>query len=93
MRTRAKPNTDNMVARKIEDNNSLGFWTDRTDVGGVNEVEDEPEAFEGYFFKETTIPRLGSSQLKAVWYGKPYLPQLCEAEGSGEMKQYTLSRA
>ena len=48
-----------MVARKIDDNNPLGLSTDRTDVGGVNKVEDEPEAFEGCYFKETTIPRLG----------------------------------
>ena len=32
------------------------LWTDRTDVSGVNKVEDEPEAFEGCCFKETTIP-------------------------------------
>lgn len=54
-----------MVARKIDNGNPLGFWADGADVGrGVKEVEDESQAFEGYTFEETAVPRLGSSQIK-----------------------------
>ena len=50
-----------MVARKIDDSDSTGLWPNRADVGVVNEVDDEPEAFEGCFFEVTAVPKLGWS--------------------------------
>ena len=48
-----------MVARKIDDSDSLCVWPNRADAGVVSEVDDESETFEGYVFEETTVPRLG----------------------------------
>ena len=61
----AKPNANEMVARKVNDSDKLGFWPNRTDIGVVNEIDDEPEAFEGCLFEETTVPRLLRGYLKS----------------------------
>lgn len=58
MRTRAKPNADKVIARKVDNKYSLGFQADGADIGGVSEVEDEPEAFEGYILEKIIIPPL-----------------------------------
>ena len=48
MRTHAKPNADEMVARKVNDGNPLGFRADRADAGRrVKEVDDKSQAFKG----------------------------------------------
>jgi len=48
-----------MVARHIDDEDSLDFRANRADVGGVSEIYDMAEAFEGSFFKIFTVPHLG----------------------------------
>ena len=93
VRTFAKSNADGMVAREIDDEDPLGFWSNGADVGVVREVKDESEAFKGYVFKETAIPQLGSSQFKSKWYGKPDTPELCGGESFGGTKQCTLCSA
>ena len=82
-----------MVAREIDDEDPLGFWSNGTDVGVMREIEDESEAFEGYVFEEYAIPQLETSQFKSKLYGKPDTPELCGVESIGGTKQCTLYSA
>ena len=82
-----------MVAREIDDEDPLGFWSNGTDVGVMREIEDESEAFEGYVFEETAVPQLELSQFKSKLHGKPDTPELCGVESIGGTKQCTLCSA
>ena len=53
-----------MVAGHINNEDSLDFRADRAFVGGVSEVDDMTEAFEGSFLKESAIPRLGMRSVR-----------------------------
>lgn len=68
MRTRAESNADEMITRKIDNKDPLGFGVDRAEVGGVNKVNDESEAFKGYALKECAVPGLvtGSTRVGMV---------------------------
>ena len=56
MRACAKANTNIVVARKIDNEDSLGFRADRTGAGGVNQVDDKSEGIEGRTLEKATIP-------------------------------------
>ena len=56
MRTRAKPNADIMITRKVDNEDSLSFRTNGADASVMDEVYDEAKAFEGDIFKESAVP-------------------------------------
>ena len=58
MRARAKTNANKMVTREVGNKYSLSFRVDGANFGGMGEVEDEPEVFEGYVLEKITVPRL-----------------------------------
>ena len=81
-----------MITREVNYKDPLGL-TNGADVGGVNEIDDESQAFKGHVFEETTVPQLKSRQLKPAWYVTPDVPEFCGGEDSGGTKQYIQSSA
>ena len=69
MRTRAKPNADKMVARKIDDKYPLGIGANRANSRRVGDVYDKSETFKGRIFKKVTIPHLdvGLARVSTLW--------------------------
>jgi hypothetical protein len=92
MRTRAKSNADEMVTRQINNEDSLGFWANG--ASGVNEVDDESEAFKGNVREETAVPRLGIGSIRVSARNRILdTPEVCGVGGSGGAKRYTPSSA
>ena len=58
VRTHTKLNVDKVIVRKVNNKYLLGFQADGAGIGGVSEVEDEPEAFKGYILEKIIIPQL-----------------------------------
>ena len=56
MRTCAKPNTDIMIVRNVDNEDSLSFRTNGADASVMDEVYDEAKTFESNVFKESTVP-------------------------------------
>ena len=76
-----------MITREVNYEDPLGL-TNGADVGGVNEIDDESQAFKGCVFEETAVPQLKSRQLKPAWYVTPDVLVSCGGENSGGTKQY-----
>lgn len=86
----AKPNADEMVTRKINDKDAFGVCIHRAGAARMREVDDQPEAFEGYGLEESTIPPLrltsarvtgtGPSHTCILWSGRSRWNKTVHAE-------------
>jgi hypothetical protein len=89
----AKPNADEMVTRKINDKDAFGLCIHRAGAARMREVDDQPEAFEGYGLEESTIPPLRLTSARVTMSRVPHIPVFCGAGGPGGIKPCTLSSA